>query len=299
MKQFLVPLLFAAVLLSFSACSKAAAPPPTVAPSSASSTLPEEPTAITPSFTPIVVVDNDSATFRIVGTEHTDHAGIQLKVECINKTEKALMFSWDIVSVCGYMYDPMWSVEAAAGKTANSTVFLDTFQLEKMGITSVDEITFTMRIYNSEDWMEDPIVEEEFTVFPTGKTAETVVYPDRPAVEGQTVIADDENVRFVIEKTDDSKPSRYSLWVYLENKTDKNLMFTWDLVSVNGKMLDPYWATAVAAGKKACSEVIFNRTDLDENGIADISDVEFTLTVSDYDNWSADDLLKAVYTYKP
>lgn len=297
MKQFLALLLCAAVLFGFSACSKAAAPPPTV--QTVPTTLPTEPPATQPPFDPLAVVDNDSAAFRIVGAEHTEHAGMQLKVECINRSEQALMFSWDMVSVCGYMYDPMWSVEAAAGKTANSTIYLDTFALEQMGITSVDEITFTMRIYNSEDWMEDPIVEEAFTVYPTGKDADSVVYPDRPATEGQTVIADDENVRFVIEKADDSKPSRYSLWVYLENKTDKNLMFSWDLVSVNGKMLDPYWAMAVAAGKKACSEVIFNRTDLEEIGITDISDVEFTLTVSDYDDWSADDLLKAVYTYKP
>ena len=300
MKQLIALLLCGAVLLSFSACSNAAPPTePQPAPTEAVTAAPTEPPATEPAFTPIVPVNNESATFAIVGMHVTEHAGTQLQVQCVNKTDTALMFSWDMVSICGYMYDPMWSVEVAAGKTANSTISLDTYTLEKMGIAAVDEITFTMRIYNSEDWTEDPIVEEAFTVYPTGLDADTVVLPNRPVSEGQTVIVDDERIRFVIERNDNTKPTRYGIWVYMENKTDNNLMFSWDLVSVNGKMIDPYWAMAVSAGKKACSEVSFSRTDLDSNGITDISDVEFTLTVSDYDNWRADDLLKAVYTYKP
>ena len=296
MKQFFALLLCAAAVFGLCACSKAPAPPPTVqtAPTTTPTTKPTD-----PPFLPISVEDNDSAAFLIIGAEKTDHAGMQLQVQCANKTDRALMFSWDMVSVCGYMYDPMWSVEVAAGKVGNSTISLDTFALEKMGITSVDVITFTLRIYNSEDWTEDPIVEKEFTIYPTGLDADTVVFPDRPQAQGQQVLAENENLRFVIEKADDSKPASYRLQVYLENRTDKNLMFSWDLVSVNGKMLDPYWAMAVAAGKKACSEVVFGRTDLEANGITDITEVEFTLTVSDYDNWSAENLLKEVYTYKP
>ena len=293
MKQFFALLLCAAAVLGLSACSKAPAPPPTTAPTAAPTTAPTA-----PPFVPITVVENDSAAFLIIDAAQTEHAGMQLQVQCVNKTDRALMFSWDMVSVCGYMYDPMWSVEVAAGKAANSTISLDTLALEKMGISSVDEITFTQRIYNSEDWTEAPIIEKEFTVYPTGLDADTAVSPVRRDTQGQQVLAENEDLRFVIEKADDSKPSSYRLQVYLENKTDKNLMFSWDLVSVNGKMLDPYWAMGVAAGKKACSEVIFNRADLEDNGITDITEVEFTLTVSDYDNWSGEELLKEVYTYK-
>lgn len=298
MKRIFTLLLCAAVLLSFSACSKAKepAPTPTKLPTAAPTT---EPPATESAFVPIVPVDNDKAAFLITGVEDTPHAGMQLQVQCVNKTDHAMMFSWDLVSVCGYMYDPMWSVEVAGNKAANSAVDLDTFALEKMGIESVDEVTFTLRIYDSEDWMAEPYVEEPFTVYPTGLDADTAVSPERPEIAGQQVVAEDENLRFVIEGIDHAAPSYESVLVYMENNTDRNLMFSWDLVSVNGKMLDPYWATAVSAGKKACSEVTFSRTDLEKNGIKDISEIEFTLTVSDYDDWSAEDLLKTEYTYTP
>jgi len=224
---------------------------------------------------------------------------MQLHVQCVNKTDRTLMFSWDMVSVCGYMYDPMWAVEVAAGKTANSSVDLDTYALEKMGVVSVDEVTFTLRAYDSENWMEAPIVQESYTIYPTGLTAETLVLPQHPDSASQVVIAEDENVRFVIEDVNVEDSTEYILSVYMENKTDRNLMYSWDLVSVNGQMIDPFWATYVAAGKRACSEISFFRSDLEESGIADVSDIEFTLMVSDYDNWEAGPLLEETYTYNP
>ena len=112
----------------------------------------------------LVLVDTGNVTFTILKVENNAHMGMQLQVECVNNTDRTLMFSWDMVSVCGYMYDPFWAEEVAAGKTAVSTVDLDTYALGKMGIDSVDEITFTLRIYDSENWMDEPLVAEVFTV---------------------------------------------------------------------------------------------------------------------------------------
>ena len=299
MKQIFTLLFCAAVLLSLTACSSAPAPSdaatgatiPTTAPTDA----PTEPTQ--PDSDVIRLVDDDHAAVSITGFSHTQHTGMEVQIQCINKTDRALMFSWDAVSVCGYMYDPMWAVEVAAGKTANSTIELDTHELETMGILSVDEITFTLRISDSENWMEAPIVQQEFTIYPTGLSPETLVLPERAPVAGQVVVADDENIRFVIEGAESS--AGYTLRVYLENKTDRNLMYAWDKVSVNGFMIDPFWAMSVAAGKRACSEISFSRSDFENNGITDVSEIEFTLQVSDYDDWAADYLLEKTYTYNP
>ena len=76
-------------------------------------------------------------------------------------------------------------------------------------------------------------------------------------------------------------------------------MYSWDLVSVNGKMIDPFWATSVTAGKRTCSEISFYRSELESNGITDVSEIEFKLVVSDYDDWNAPNLLEQVYTYNP
>ena len=310
MKRLTSLLLSAFLLLSFTACGSTDSPVPTDA--TASATVPAEvitPTEaeITEPSTPenllgndiIQLVDNEQVAVHIVNIENNVHTGMQLRIQCENRTDRALLFSWDMVSVCGFMYDPFWAEEVAAGKTANSTVYLDTYELEQMDVTSVDEISFTLRVVDSENWMEAPLVEEACTVYPTGRNADTLILPNRAATEDQVVLADNEDLRFVIEWADEEDSSAYTVYVYMENKTDRNLMYAWDLVSVNDVMIDPFWAMSVAAGKKACSEVTFYRSELESNGITEVSDIEFTLLVSDYDDWEADYLLEETYTYQP
>ena len=307
MKRFFALLLCVFLLLSLAACNgaepeavtepaatvPATEPEPTVAPTQAPEVIPTAPVIMGET----ALEDNDSVTFTITKTEISEHAGMQLHVNCVNKTTNTLVFSWDMVSVCGYMYDPLWSVEVAAGKSANSVIELDTYALEKMGILSVDEISFTLRIFDSENWMNEPVLDEAFSVYPTGLNADTVSLPQRTVSPYDTVVVDDENICFVIESLQEDSDSRCTLFVYLQNKTDRNLMYSWDLVSVNGMMIDPFWATSVAAGKNACAEISFYRSDLEANSIQKISDIEFTLIVSDYDNWEAGNLLEKTYTY--
>lgn len=310
MKKLFALLLCAAMLANLAACGSKTAPDPTqppmpattpatqpAAPTSAPTQAPTEPTAPPAAMGETTLVDTDSVTFTVTGVEHNDHLGMQLQVQCVNKTGRALLFSWDMVSVCGYMYDPMWSAEVAAGMAANTAVELDTYALEAMGINSVDEITFTLRVVDSENWMEKPIVEQAFTIYPTGLSAETVERPQRNTADAPVVIGDD-YTRFVIEAGEEDASS-YTLHVYLENNTDRNLMYTWDQVSVNGLAVDPFWAMSVAAGKKACSEISFAHSDLEHKGIQTVETVEFTLLVSDYDNWDTPNLLEETYTYHP
>ena len=313
MKRFFALTLSILMLLSMTACGGAKEPAPTDATSAATvpvtestdaptetpTEAPTEAPVIRNEFANVVLVDDENVTFTIVKAAHNDHMGMQLQVQCVNKTDRSLIFSWDQVSVCGFMYDPLWAEEVAAGKTANSTVDLDTYKLEQMGVYSVDEITFTLRVIDSENWMEEPLVQEGFTVYPTGLTPETLVMPQRADTVGQTVIADDDNIRFVIEWADTEDSSAFTVYVYMENKTGRNLMYAWDLVSVNGYMIDPFWAMSVSAGKKACSEITFYRSDLENNGIEDVTDIEFKLIVSDYDDWEADYLLDQTFTYHP
>ena len=87
---------------------------------------------------------------------------------------------------------------------------------------------------------------------------------------------------------------------YLENKTDKNLMFSWDNVSVNGFMNDPYWGYTLPAHSRAYTGISFY--DLEKIGIKDpsqIEEIEFKLTVSDADDWAANNLMEQVFTYNP
>ena len=308
MKRLILMALCLAMALSLCACGAKPEPEnPTAAPT-AVPTLPD--TTLAPTEAPteapadyslsdLVLVDNENCTFTVTGTEFNDHLGLQIHVLCENKSGRPLMFSWNNVSVCGFMYDPLWAEEVAAGKKVNTTIGIDTFALEQMNVDSVDAITFDLQVQDSEEFMEAPIVNESFTIYPTGKQPDQVVFPEYQHTDGETVIVDNEDVTFIIMNVDDELAEYYTLNCYIANHTNRNLMFFWDDVSVNGFMVNPFWALSVAAGKQAYTEIIFFRSDLDQQDIEVVQDIEFRLQVSDNDDWEADYLLDQVYTFEP
>ncbi len=247
-----------------------------------------------------VIVDDENCTFKIVKAEEDEFWGFILKAFCENKTDDTtLMFSIDNVSVNGYMVDPYWATEVSPGKKLNDEISFSTTDFENIGITSADEITFTLSVYDSDDWSADDLLEDTFTIYPTGLSKDEIVYPERISVKGEQVVVDNDDICFVILGEIEDSYWGYDLRCYVENKTDSTLMFTWNDVSVNGYMVEPYWALDVAPGMRSYSDICFSPSDFESNDITDVEEIEFSMRVYDYDDWSADDLLEDTFTYNP
>ncbi len=251
------------------------------------------------SITDVVIVDNESCVFTVNKINSDGFWGFTLNVLCENKTDKTLMFSWDKVSVNGYMIDPFWSTEVAAGKKANSEISFYDSDMEKANITSVDEIIFSLRVYDSDDWSAGNLVDGQYSLYPTGLSADAVVYAERTSVTGEQVFVDNEYCTFIIERADPEALWGYTLNCYLENKTDKTLMFSWRDVSLNGFMMDPFWSKEVAPGKRALTDISFSSSDFESNGIAEVSEIEFNLNIYDSNDWTAEAILDKVFVYNP
>lgn len=73
--------------------------------------------------------------------------------------------------------------------------------------------------------------------------------------------------------------------VKIENRTDKNMLIGWDNVSVNEYMVDPFWACSVSANKKSNEDIVFYNSNLKENGINTIENIEFSIYVMDDDTY--------------
>ncbi len=251
------------------------------------------------SLTNAVIVSDGNCTFTVSNIDAQGLWGFTLNVLCENNTDKNLRFSWDNVSVNGYMIDPLWGKEIAAGKKANAEIsFFDT-QLEECNIASVDEIVFTLTVSDADDWLADNLVDMEYAIYPTGLDASCVAYPVRTTAADERTILDNENCTFIIESVVNDEIWGYTLNCYLENKSDEALMFSWNDVSVNGYMVDPFWAKEVAAGKRAFSDISFSTSDFEENGISAVNDIEFNLKVSYPNDWTASDVFNDVFTYHP
>ncbi len=313
MKKILSLLLCGVLVLSLAACGgsapsptepplfpteEATVPTGTEAPTAAPTAAPTEPPADY-TLSGQTLVSNEDCAFTVTGTEFNDHLGLQIQVLCENKSDRTLMFSWNNVSVCGFMYDPMWAEEVAPGKKINTTIGIDTYALEQMQVSSVDQIDFDLWVQDSEEFMDEPVVNAGYTIYPTGKQADQVIFPQYQHTDGETVIVDNEDLTFIIMNVDDELADYYTLNCYISNKTDKNLMLSWDEVSVNGFMVNPFWALSVAGGKQAYTEIIFYRSEFEKQDIEVVQDIEFRLQVYDNDDWEADYLLDEVYTFKP
>ncbi len=246
-----------------------------------------------------VIIDNDDVSFIILDQRDDSIWGCTFDCYLENKTDSTLMFSWDDVGVNGYMVDPFWAAEVAPGMRKYSGVSFPSSDFDEIGITAADEINFTLRIYDSYDWLADDYVKDVYAVYPTGLSADTVVYPERKTAASEQVVIDNDEFSFIILRQRDDGTWGYTLDCYLENKTDASLVFSWDSVSVNGYMIDPYWGTEIAPGMRKYSSISFSPQDFEENGITEVNEIVFFLRVYDPDNWSTDYTSKEAFVFKP
>lgn len=246
--------------------------------------------------TETVLLDNEYGTFIVGTASDNELAGMQVEVTCVNKTQEALDFSWNNVSVCGIMYDPMWAVTVPAGETLVSQVEIDTYALENLGIHAADEITFQLNVLSNENWMDAPYAEEYFTIYPTGLSADTVIYPVREEVASEVVLVDDENLTFIAEFAEE-QDLYYVVRCYMVNKTQETLMTSWENVTVNDLTMDPFWTALIAPGKSAYAEVQFANSDLQGLGIEGVEEIAFNLMAYNDTDWT--ELVNQPTTYQP
>ena len=113
-----------------------------------------------------VLVDNDKATVILLGFEDDEIWGYTANLFIVNKSDKYAMFTVEDVSVNGYMVDPLFASDIDSGKCAFDTMSWSDEDFEESGITEVEEIEFTLRAYDNENFLADDIVNEKITINP-------------------------------------------------------------------------------------------------------------------------------------
>ncbi|MBQ6519415.1 MAG: zinc ribbon domain-containing protein [Anaerolineaceae bacterium] len=249
----------------------------------------------------LTIVDNANVLFKIIEAKTDRIWGFTLKAYCENKiADKTLMFSLDDVSVNGYMMDPFWATEVPAGKKANKDISFSSAAFKTAGITVPEQIKFTLRVYDTNDWSSGDVLKEKYAIYPTGLSEDKVTIPARKITDKERIIIDNDLCTFVILESRVDNIWGYTLDCYLENKTnDKKLMFSWDDVSVNGYAIDPFWSSSIPSNSKKYSSISFSSSKFEENSISAVEDIEFKLRIYDDENWGAEDFVNQIFTYQP
>lgn len=100
----------------------------------------------------------------------------------------------------------------------------------------------------------------------------------------EQVLVDQDGIKITAKDiTYDSSFMGSSLNLTIENSSDKVMTVQARDVSVNGYMLNPIMSTDIAPGKTANDDILFLSSELEENGIETIANIElkFTAFVSD------------------
>ncbi|MBQ1376683.1 MAG: hypothetical protein IIY77_01815 [Lachnospiraceae bacterium] len=247
-----------------------------------------------------VLVDNGSCFFRIDGVKDDSLWGFTLKTYAENRTpDTKLTFTVDSACINGYMIDTFYYEEIPAGKKSSKEISFTNESLKEAGIDVPEMIELRLEIRNSEDYSAQPVVKDVFYVFPTGKTADEVEIPERKTTDEEKVIVDNDVCSFIIQGTEEDDFWGSYVVCYLENKTeDKVLMFSWDDVSVNGYMTDPYFGKVVTPGARTYAKVSFDDDFFEENHIDSLEEIEFKLRVYDDETWD-EYFVDDVFTYEP
>ncbi len=301
-KKLFALLLALCLILSMAACEKKQTPASTNAPETTAAATdapateaPAPETTAAPGFAleEISVLDNDEVSIRITGMENDELWGPTLKVEAENKTDKKLSCSLDAASVNGVSYFTYLDVELPAGKKANDEINFSDEDLNKT-LGDFTDLWLRFRVREADNWEADDLAREEVHLYPYGEAAASryVYSPDGD----DKVLVDNESFRVILTGGKTGDFWAYAMGVFVENKTDRTLVFNADDVSLNGYVCDPYWSVVLEPKTMSISEMAWSESALQENGITQVEELEHQLRIYDNENWLDGELFKAKVT---
>ena len=229
-----------------------------------------------------VVVDENGIKITVKGVSldpenYAPKADVKLLVE--NTTDMTLSFSVKDFSVNNCMVQEYSTFKIASGKKSNESISFYMEDMEIYGIDVIENIEFYFHIYDSDTY------ENYLDTFPI-KLENTEADGSFAFDETGTVIYEGNGIKMICkgfeEATEYSGPS---LVMYVINNTGKLVSVNAKDTSVNGFMVDASYYCSLPNGKSAIDRLVLDGDDMAENGISDIEEIEFYLSVVDTDSW--------------
>ncbi len=203
--------------------------------------------------------------------------GDEIKLLIENNGTKDVGIGMDALIVNDYMISDLFSSTVAAGKKANETLSLGNSQLKNAGIENVGKVeiyfyTFDPETYSTLDKYD--CVTIKTSAFDNMDTSLND--------SGQELYSDN-GIRIVGKYVSEDSIWGTAILLYIENNSGENRIIQCDDLSINGFMMTPFFSSTVYDGKKAISEITLLSSELEENGITSVNDVELKFEIMDED----------------
>lgn len=249
-------------------------------------------------FEEMTVVDNNECRIKITKLEPDNLWGYTLKTTLENKSpDKTYMFSVTHAAIDGVQCDPFFASEVVPGKKSNNDISFPTTTLKENGLSDFSNIELTFRVYDSDNWTADAVAEETVHVYPYGE--DKAITFERAPQDSDEIIIDNDYVTAIVTGYNKDSIWGHTVNLFLVNKTDTEVMFSVQDASINGYMMDPFYASSVMPNKCSFSSMSWGDSALKENGIENIENIEFNFKIYDSNNWSADPYANETITLAP
>lgn len=206
--------------------------------------------------------------------------GPEIKLLIENNSGKNLTFQCRYASINGYMIEPMMSVDVVDGKKANDSLTFMESDLELCGIETIADIEFSLHIFTTDGW-DDYLNTPQIQMKTSAAGTYNYIFDDLGdvAYEGH-------GAKIVIKGlAEDSSIFGPSVIVYIDNTGDDDISVQVRDVSINGFMVEPIFSSDVISGKHIIDTITFMSTELEENDISDVKDIELSFHVFDMATW--------------
>ena len=233
-----------------------------------------------------IILDQDGILITVKSLDTKSLFGPEIKLAFENSSDEPVMIQTRNSSVNGIMVDFMLSCEIDAGKKANDSITIFGDALRTADIQVIKDIEFNFVVMNKDSW--DTLFDSETIQLTTQGSDSYTQQIDR---DGFTAF-DQDDVKVIVKQLDDTDSFwGADLYLLVENNRDQNITIQLSDTSINGYMVDPIFSCDVLVGKIAFDEITFLESDLEENEIETIEELEFKLKIFDMDSW--DDIINS------
>lgn len=219
----------------------------------------------------IIVTAKDLVDDSILGT------GIEVLVE--NNTDKNLSVRCNSLIVNNYMITNIFSCSVAAGKKANDTIYLSSSELKAAGITTISDIILSFHVSSSDTF--DTLFDTDEIELKTSAYSTT----EQPAMDDGKELYNQGGIRIVGKYVDENSFWGAGILLFIENKSDGNVIVQCDDLSINGFMVTPYFSCTVNKGRMALSNITIMSDDLKKNNITSVDNIELVFKILNPDTY--------------
>lgn len=225
------------------------------------------------------IYDKNNITVTVKGLEDDSIFGPSIKILIENNSDKNITIQTRNESINGYMASFLLSASIVAGKKSNDTITLSSSDLKRYGIETIADIEFQLYIFCSDDW-EAIDVSDIISLQTSASENYTQQYDDTGfiAYEGS-------GIKIIIKGISENELFGPELITYIENNSDKPITVQVRDTSINGFMVMTSMSADIMPGKKALDEITFFSSDLQENNIDKITEIETSFQVFNTENW--------------